>query len=161
VSVAPFNGEVHLEYGSHAMSWAGVDPTGVFRPDIKTLAIVMFRNQFPLNGIVLFGTKPTISNLAVTPSVASVGATQSVTFTLATYQSQTAAVAVAFQNQGSLSTLRTINVASQAPGSVSIAWDGRADNGMLVAPGYYTVTVTVTDGIGNQFSSQMLTTIQN
>jgi parallel beta-helix repeat protein len=147
--------------GSHTMSWAGVDLTGAFRPDIKTLAIVMFRNQFPLNGIVLFGTKPTISNLAVTPSVASVGATQSLTFTLGTYQSQTAAVSVAFQNQSSLSTLRTISVPSQTPGNVSIAWDGRADNGMLVAPGFYTVTVTVTDGIGNQVSRQILTTIQN
>jgi hypothetical protein len=31
---------------------------------------------------------------------------------------------------------------------------------MLVAPGSYLVTATVTDGLGNQVSGQILTTIQ-
>jgi flagellar hook assembly protein FlgD len=85
---------------------------------------------------------------------------QSVTFDLTTYQSQAASVSVSFFNQSSSSTLRTMTIANQAPGPVTISWDGRAENGMWVAPGTYTITATVTDTIGNVVSEQLLTTIQ-
>ncbi len=77
-----------------------------------------------------------------------------------TYQNQPAQVSVTFFNQTSLSTLRTITGTLGGSGHLTIPWDGRADNGMLVAPGRYTVTVLVTDARGTQIRGQILTTIQ-
>jgi len=69
-------------------------------------------------------------------------------------------VTVAFYNQSSASVLRSIQLTNQAPGNISVAWDGKADNGMLVAAGYYTVTVTAGDSIGKQTIGQILTTVR-
>jgi len=83
-----------------------------------------------------------------------------VSFDLGTYQNQPVNVAITFLNQSSVSTLRTIILPAQAPGHVTVPWDGRADNGMLVAPGFYTITVTATDSIGNQVQGQILATVR-
>src|SRR5206468_7121238 len=154
--------DTYIEPGPHSGSWAGVDATGAFRPDIKQIGINGSR-AIPQNTVVIFGTgtRPTMSTVSVTPTVFSPSAgSQNVTFTLSTYQNQAANITVTFLNQSSLSVLRTIQLTGQAPGNVSIPWDGRADNGMLVAPGYYTITVTATDGIGNRVTGQILTTVQ-
>jgi hypothetical protein len=42
---------------------------------------------------------------------------------------------------------------------VTLTWDGRADNGMWVAPGVYIVTATAIDAIGNRVSEQILTNV--
>ncbi len=147
--------------GPHTITWAGVDPTGAYRGDILSVAVVINRILFSKNAVVAYGTRPALANVRVTPP--HYGPTigpQTVSFDLATYQGQPAAVTVTFFNQTSRTVLRTLSVPSQAPGSISLAWDGRADNGVLVAPGPYTVTVTATDGLGNQVSGQILTTIQ-
>jgi flagellar hook assembly protein FlgD len=153
--------EVYQESGPHTFYWAGVDATGAWRPDLKFGAVYLDWSLFSKNAVVLFGGKPVLTNVSVTPPVfgPAVG-TQAVTFDLTTYQNQAATVTVTLLNQSSLSTLRTITLNGQAPGHVSIAWDGRADNGMLVAPGTYTVTVKVTDTVGNQVSGQILSTVE-
>ena len=51
-------------------------------------------------------------------------------------------------------------LAVDAKGISIVPWDGKADNGMWVAPGTYTVTVTVTDAVGNQVKGQILSTVQ-
>jgi flagellar hook assembly protein FlgD len=154
------NGTV-LESGPHTIAWAGTDGTGAFRPDIKSSAIIINQATFPVNGVVVYGRKPVVATIRVTPpNFGPANGTQAVTFTLATYQSQTAAVTVSFLNQSSLSTLRTISIPAQAPGNVSVTWDGRANDGSLVAPGAYTVTVVAVDSLGNTGSGQILTRVE-
>ncbi|MGH9360413.1 MAG: FlgD immunoglobulin-like domain containing protein, partial [Thermoanaerobaculia bacterium] len=151
----------YQESGPHTVSWAGVDPDGVFRSEVRGIGVINNRELFSKNAVVLYGTKASVTSVRVTPPVfgPAVG-TQTVTFQLGTYQNQPAAVTVSFLNQESRSVLRTLTLASQAPGAVSVVWDGRADNGMLVAPGAYTVTVTASDALGNRASGQILTTLQ-
>jgi flagellar hook assembly protein FlgD len=150
----------YQESGPHTFTWAGIDDAGAFRSDLQALVVFVVQDAFPKNAVVLYGVKPVVTNLKVTPPVfgpASGGATVSLDVT--SYQSNAVAVTVTFQNQASLSTLRTISLSGQAPGHVAIPWDGRADNGMLVAPGFYTVTATVVDSVGNQVKSQILTNV--
>ncbi len=149
------------ESGLHTITWAGVDGAGAFRGDIRHIGVVTQRYVFAKNAVVVYGTKPAVSNVSVTPPVFGpwVGS-QTVGFDLATYQNQAATITIRFQNQASLSVLRTITLTGQAPGHRTATWDGRADNGMWVAPGVYTVTVTATDSISNQVSGQILTTIR-
>jgi flagellar hook assembly protein FlgD len=153
--------EEYQESGSHTVAWAGVDATGAFRGDIRGIGIVTDRTHFAKNAVIAYGSKPRITNVRVTPPVfgPAVGP-QKVELDLATNLNQPVEVAVSFLNQSSLSTLRTITVPQQPPGHVTVTWDGRADNGMLVAPGYYTITVVATDSLGNKSRGQILTTIQ-
>ena len=150
------------ESGPHTFVWAGVDAEGAYRADAYSLvSVTTVRDRFARNAVVVFGTTPTLQNVTITPPVFAVGlATPTVAFDLATYQGQPAHVTVAFLNQTSLSTLRTITLEAVTPGHVSVPWDGRADNGALVAPGLYTITVTATDRIGNRVRGQILATVQ-
>jgi hypothetical protein len=149
------------ESGTHTYYWAGVDATGAERGEIQGIAIASDHKNFSKNAVVVYGTKPVLSAVAVGPPVfgPAVG-TQTVWFNLSTYQNQPVDMTITFLNQSSLSILRTLHLTGQMPGTVAAVWDGRADNGMLVAPGSYLVTATVTDGLGNQVSGQILTTIQ-
>ena len=49
---------------------------------------------------------------------------------------------------GSGARVRTIELGAQSKGTVPVPWDGRNDNGKLVAPGNYTVQVEATDAAG-------------
>jgi parallel beta-helix repeat protein len=147
---------------THVFRWDGVDPWGVYRGDtIKSIGCVGWRTYFSKNAVVRTGTAPTVSNVAVTPPMYSPNSgTQSIAFDLTTYQSTGASVAITFRNMESNSVLRTVNLTGQSPGHIVASWDGKADNGMFVAPGTYEVTVTVTDYLGNVVKGQILTTIQ-
>ena len=142
---------LYEESGPHTYRWAGVDDSGALRPDLKYVGAYSDVRNFAANAVVAFGTKPTIANLHVAPPLfgPAVG-TQALTFDLTSHQSQPCTVTVKYQNQASLSVLRTITLANTPPGHVTVTWDGRADNGMYVAPGPYTITVEVTDGMGNR-----------
>jgi flagellar hook assembly protein FlgD len=151
----------YQEAGSHTYKWAGVDLTGALRPDVIGVGVLIEQNTFSKNALVAFGSKPVVTNVKALPPVfgPAVGS-QNIEFDLTTYQNQPAQVSVTFFNQTSLSTLRTITGTLGGSGHLTIPWDGRADNGMLVAPGRYTVTVLVTDARGTQIRGQILTTIQ-
>src|SRR5262249_55148307 len=145
--------------GAATVTWADVDSTGAFRGDTAACTFMMKGNSFAQNLVLLYNRKPRITNLAVTPALYNPGkGNQSVNFTLWTYQNQTATITITFINQTSLSVLRTVTQNNVAPGSVSIPWDGKADNGAPVAPGGYTVTVTATNSTG-QGKAQILTKI--
>ena len=155
---------LHQQYDDgkpHTIYWAGVDNTGAFLPNIIGVGAVSERSAFSANAVVSYGTLPQITVLNVSPAVFGPAAgPQNVGFVLSTYQNKPVNVVVTFQNQSSLSILRTVTATGIAPGIVQIPWDGTADNGMLVAPGFYTVTVTVTDAIGNQVTGQILTNVE-
>jgi flagellar hook assembly protein FlgD len=155
---------LHQQYDDgrpHTIFWAGVDNTGTFLPGIIGIAAVSERSAFSANAVVSYGTLPQIAALNVEPAVFGPAAgPQNVGFVLSTYQNKPVDVAITFQNQSSLSILRTVTATGIAPGIVQVPWDGTADNGMLVAPGFYTVTVTVTDAAGNQVTGQILTTVE-
>jgi flagellar hook assembly protein FlgD len=150
------------ECGPHTFIWAGVDATGVYRANAYSLlSITTVRDRFARNAVVVFGTKPTVQNVAVNPPAFAVGSTTpTVSLDLGTHRNQLADVTISFLNQSSLSTLRTITLNAQSPGHIAAWWDGRADNGVFVAPGFYTITVTATDGIGNQVQGQILATVR-
>lgn len=147
--------------GPHTYKWAGVDPTGALRPDIIGVGVLISQSNFSKNALVAFGSKPVLTNLKALPPVygPAVG-TQNVEFDLTTHLSQPAQVSVTFFNQSSLSTLRTVTGTLSGTGHAVIPWEGRADNDMWVAPGRYTITVTVTDARGTVVREQILTTIQ-
>jgi hypothetical protein len=132
----------------------------VFRGNIGSIALLAHRDNFPQNAVILFGTQPTLTNPILTPPNwnPSTGP-QTITLDVSSYQNQPVSVSIAVGNQESQSVLRTLTANGQPAGHVTVIWDGRADNGMWVAPGAYTLTVRVSDGIGNVVSRQALTTI--
>lgn len=152
--------ELWQEAGPQTFTWSGIDSNGAYRT-VRSVAIVTSTSTFPKNAAVLFGSKPKVQNVKVTPPVygPAVG-TQAIEFDLTTYASQPADVSIALVNLSTNSTLRTLTVTGQAAGHATITWDGRADNGMLVAPGSYSVVVTATDQLGNVVRGGILTTIQ-
>ena len=118
------------ESGPHTRTWAGVDGTGALRFDLTLNANFSSRAIFSKNAIVLFGTKPSVTNVTVTPTVFSPAASgQTVAFDLATFQSQAVTVTITFLNQDSLTVLRTVTLTSQAPGHKTTSWDGHAVDG--------------------------------
>jgi flagellar hook assembly protein FlgD len=152
----------YLEAGTHSFAWAGTDALGAYRGNlIRRIGVVDWQFGFAKNAVVLFGTKPTVSNLTATlPVFGPMRGTQTVAFDLSSYQNQAVSISVTFENQESLSVLRTINVGGVPPGHRTVTFDGHADNGMLVAPGNYTITVSATDSLGNVARGQILSTIQ-
>jgi flagellar hook assembly protein FlgD len=149
------------ESGPHTFYFGGIDAAGAYRT-VRSLGVVVNRTQFARNAAILYGTKPSVMNVAATPAIfgPAAGGTQAIAFDLSTYQSAAVNVKVELRNQESLSVLRTLDLGSVSPGHITTTWDGRADNSMPVAPGFYTVTVTATDAIGNRASGQILTTLQ-
>lgn len=153
------------EMGSHTVRWASVDDAGA-RKFLPWGKVFNKQDSFSKNAVVLFGTKPTITNLRVTPPVFNPRrGTQQINFTLGlySYQSQTGKIKITILNQGTSppSVLRTINKTSAA-GPVTIIWNGKNTTGQYwLAPGNYTVRVKITDSvIGNVVEDTILTTIQ-
>jgi flagellar hook assembly protein FlgD len=148
------------ESGVHTIEWAGVDDLGRFRPDVASVGIVSGRSRFSQNAVVLFGMKPGVGNVRVNPPVFGPAVGQlAVTFDLGAPQGQAVDIQVKFMNQESLSVLRTLSLPGQSAGAKSVTWDGRAENGMWVAPGAYTVTVEAVDAKGNRAKGQILTQV--
>jgi flagellar hook assembly protein FlgD len=151
--------EMWQESGPQTFTWWGIDHTGSYRA-IRGIAIVARTDRFPKNALVLFGSKPKLTNVRVTPPIFGPEVSQqSVEFDLA-FTGHPVGVAIEFVNLSTKTVLRTVEVSEQSAGHAVIAWDGRADDGMRVSPGRYNVIVTVTDGIGNVVKSGILTEIQ-
>ena len=151
------------ESGSHTFQWSGLSSSGGLLGDPLYLRIISSRASFPKNVVVVYGTRPNISTtVQAMPSQfrPDWGSGQSVTLDFSTFQGQSASVQLEFMNLASQSTLRTVVFAGQSPGHFTWVWDGRADNGMRVAPGLYMVTAAVTDALGNSVKNQIATNIQ-
>ncbi|PWT90965.1 MAG: hypothetical protein C5B54_06220 [Acidobacteria bacterium] len=152
----------YQEAGPHIFHWAQVDNSGVYRPDLKYAAFSGGTNNFSQNTVLLFGSKPKISNLKLLPPLFfPYSGPQNITFDLVSYQNQAVNITVTFFNHTARATLRTMVQAGVTPGTgISLPWDGKADNGNYLAPGGYTVTVTASDAVGNSVSEQILTRIR-
>ncbi|HET8798499.1 MAG TPA: FlgD immunoglobulin-like domain containing protein, partial [Thermoanaerobaculia bacterium] len=148
------------ESGPHTFTWPGLDPFGVYRA-IKGVAIVTSTSDFPKNAAVLYGTRPVLANVKVTPAVfGPASGQQTVELDLSTFQSRPVRLTVELFNLATKAVLRTIEAPAQAAGHVVIPWDGRADNGLFLAAGRYRVLVRASDETGNVAEAGILTTIQ-
>lgn len=146
--------------GSRWFDWIGVDEADNLRTDLINALVITSQAEFALNGVVMYGRAPSISNVVVTPPVYSPWAgNQTVSFSVSTFQSLPYSVDVTFKNMASHSVLRTISLTNVTPGANTVTWDGRADDGSWVASGQYIVKVTVQDGIGNVVKNAILTRI--
>ena len=146
--------------GARSFTWSGIDHTGAYRT-IRSVAIGIGTNKWPKNAALLYGAQAKVTNVKVTPPVygPAVG-TQTIEFDLTTYNNQPANITIDLVNLSTNSTLRTLTLSNQAVGHVTTTWNGRADNDMWVAPGYYAVKVTATDAQGNVARGEILTNIQ-
>jgi len=154
---------MYQESGSHEFVWSGLDAAGAYRgSDYTQLSVTVIRDRFARNAVIVHGTRPTIRNLTVTPPVIASGATTAaVAFDLQTFHEAPASVNVAFVNQSSRSALRTDVLRAPRRGRVTVGWDGKADNGVWVAPGAYTIDVVATDSIGNRAQGQIFVTVRH
>jgi flagellar hook assembly protein FlgD len=146
--------------GEFAYEWAGADDSGVFRPDIHGIFVISHHEDLAKNAIVVYGGRPSITRLRVSPAQyqPDLGA-QEVTFSLQTYQNERTRAVITWMNQVSRSVLRTLTLSDVRSGVATAAWDGRADNGVPVAPGDYTLSVRVTDTLGQEARSEIMTTV--
>jgi flagellar hook assembly protein FlgD len=152
------NGDYRATNGT--FQYSGTDRSGKFRPDIIACVLMNDLNSFSKNAVVLYGTMPSVTNVTASPSLFSPrGGAQKIAFDVATFQNQTTTVTITLKNQESLTVLRTLTLSSQTPGHVTTTWDGKAGNGMWVAPGGYVVEVTAADSLGNAAGARMLTTV--
>jgi flagellar hook assembly protein FlgD len=146
--------------GEFAYEWAGVDDSGVFRPDIHGIAVISHHEDLAKNAIVVYGGQPSVTRLSVSPAYYRPELdAQRVTFSLQTYQNERISAVISWMNQESRSVLRTLILSDVGPGLVTAAWDGRADNGVRVAPGGYVLSVRVTDALGQEARAEILTTV--
>jgi len=147
--------------GSHTFHWVGLNHLGQYVGEaVNRIGFFSSRGTFAKNAAVLFGTQPTLTGMVLDPVRFESGASQTATVSFGTYLSHPAAVQVTYQNLQTQSVLRTITLGNQSPGAAVATWDGRGDNGVLVAPGQYLVTATVIDDRGDRQARQLLTIVE-
>lgn len=148
--------------GDHTFTWAGVDSNDAYVASaFSNISITSTRERFARNAVIVFGTAPSVLDLRVDlPSFSPpIGRTR-LAFRLASPIGATSDISIRFVNLVSHSTLRTVLLPTREPSQIEIEWDGRADNGALVAPGPYLITVTAADRIGNTASARILATVR-
>lgn len=148
--------------GPHEIVWYGTNQTGQFIAGSGGVRLLVLRGTtYPKNLLLLFGTTPSLSNLAISPMVFNPAA-GSATFTMdvGSPLGRPITLSAKFLNMASGTVLRTVTNAPSSAGTQSIAWDGKADNGMWVAPGQYEVRISATDSIGSQVTIKPLVTVR-
>ena len=152
--------------GAHEIAWYGRTAGLVDVSYAPFLAVIRRDDNWPKNVVLVFGTNPSISNLAVSSamfnpaSATSIATGLDVSFDVATFQSRSVAITCQFRNTGSGSILRTITLAAQPAGHVTVHWNGRADNGDWVAPAVYEIILTSTDSAGSTATVRPLVTVR-
>ena len=142
--------------GPHEVVWYnGFSLSGADISQAPRLIVFRRGDIWPKNLVFAYGLAPLLYGLTITPILfnpASVplpltGQEFRATVTTAN-TAWTASLKAEFRNRSSGSVLRTITTSSAPAGTRVVTWDGRADNGVFVAPGIYDVTLTATDSIG-------------
>jgi flagellar hook assembly protein FlgD len=147
--------------GSKKFVWTGYDEDGAFRDEFRGVVIIGRRDKFPRSVVVVHGSRPGLGDLHVEPPIFSPFAgEQVVQVELETHLGEPVDLLVEFRNLDSQSVLRTIWLPAQSPGAIEIPWDGRADNGMFVAPGRYLVNLLARDPRGAEASLPAISTVR-
>jgi len=148
--------------GIHEIAWYGRTTSSVYVPSAPYLAVIRRDDNWPKNAVLVFGTNPAISNLAISSAIfnpasaTSIATGLDVSFDVTTFQSRSVTIACQFRNTTSGSVLRTITLAAQPAGHLTVHWNGRADNGDWVAPDVYEIILTTTDSAGSAVSVRPL-----
>jgi flagellar hook assembly protein FlgD len=136
--------------GAHEVAWYGYTTSSVYLSYAPYLAVIRRNDNWPKNAVLLFGTAPAIQNVAVSPMFNPAAASGlDVSFDATTFQSRNLSTTCQFRNTGSGSILRTVTLAAQPAGHLTVHWNGRADNGDWVAPDVYEIILTATDSAGS------------
>lgn len=141
--------------GAHEVAWYGRTTSSIYVSAAPYLAVIRRDDNWPKNVVLVFGTNPAISNLGISSpifnpaSATSIATGLDVSFDVATFQSRSVTTTCQFRNTGSGSILRTITLAAQPAGHLTVHWNGRADNGDWVAPDVYEIILTTTDSAGS------------
>lgn len=148
--------------GAHEIVWYGTNSLGQYVADTAGGRLLVLRGtNYPKNLVLLFGTKPVLDVLSITPVIYNPGAgSQTFTVTTTSALGRTIALTAKFRNTASGSVLRTITTAAAAGGTRTVTWDGRADNGMWVAPGLYEVEIDAVDSVGSTAVIKPLVTVR-
>jgi len=152
--------------GAQEVAWYGSTTSSIYVPSAPYLAVIRRDDNWPRNVVLLFGTAPTISNVALSSSMFSpasattISSGLDVSFDVAAFQSRSITTTCQFRNTSSGSTLRTITLAAQPAGHLTVHWNGRADNGDWVAPAVYEIILTTTDSAGNATTVRPMVPVQ-
>jgi len=152
--------------GAHEVAWYGRTTSSIYVPFAPYLAVIRRNDNWPKNAVLVFGTNPAISNLAISSAIFNPASATSITtgldvsFDVATFQSRNVTATCQFRNTGSGSILRTVTLASQPAGHLTVHWNGRADNGDWVAPDVYEIILTTTDSAGSTATVRPLVTVR-
>jgi len=144
--------------GTHTETWDGVNDSGVPVKPGEQYPITLWVYELPDNAIVIRGSKPVISNLAVTNRTFnpafnpySTTTTQNVRVQFNISKDSTMDI-VAIDSTG-LQIDRSTKAGLTA-GANSISWDGRNFKDELVPPGVYSLQLTAIDAKGNRSLSR-------
>jgi flagellar hook assembly protein FlgD len=148
--------------GAHEVTWYGRSIDGTFIGGATRLSIIRRNDTWPRNMTLVYGTAPSISSLTLSYLIFNPGGPNGEDFRMnvTTFQSRSVVVKGEFKNLTSGSVLRTMTTSSQPAGSVVLTWNGRADNGMWVAPGPYEATLTVIDSAGGSTMLKPIFTVR-
>jgi len=152
--------------GAHEIPWYGRTTSSIYVPSAPYLAVIRRDDNWPQNVVLVFGTSPAISNLAISSSIfnpasaTTIATGLDVSFDVSTFQSRNVTTTCQFRNTGSGSVLRTITLASQPAGHLTVHWNGRADNGDWIAPDVYEIILTTTDSAGSAATVRPLVTVR-
>jgi flagellar hook assembly protein FlgD len=147
--------------GAHEFAWYGRSIAAFAVPPSPFLTVIRRYDNWPRNVVLIFGTAPTILNLALSsPILNPAWSGLDLSFDATAFQSRTITTTCQFVNGSSGSILRTITSAAQPAGHITVHWHGRADNGDWVAPDVYRIILTVTDSAGSATTVLPLVTVR-
>ncbi|WNB77436.1 PKD domain-containing protein [Methylomonas koyamae] len=140
--------------GTHTETWDGVNDSGVPVKPGEQYPITLWVYELPDNAIVITGSKPVISNLAVTNRTFSPAFNPYSTTTIQNVRvqfniSKDSTMDIVAIDSNGLQIDRSTKSGLTA-GVNSISWDGRNFNDELVPPGVYSLQLTAIDAKGNR-----------
>jgi flagellar hook assembly protein FlgD len=142
--------------GSHTIYWDGTDQSGnlIVPPPYDSFSVNFGGFTLPQNAVFVEAA-PQISAVAASPNyldpftgtyLSAPGQSTKISYTL----SKQAAIALQVFSVDTGTLLRTITQPNVSAGSSTIAWDGRADNGIFAAQGSYRLALKAVDAQGSQ-----------
>ena len=155
--------------GAHEIVSFGRSISGADVSAIPYVLIVRKYDSIEKNLTVVYGmpvtmsvtiTRPMFNPAAGTTGAGGSPLLQEYHLTVGTYGGRQVTIKAQFRNTSSNSILRTIDLGPVTAGNIVLAWDGRADSGVWVAPGIYEAIITATDSAGGTATIKPLAVIR-